>query len=145
MQPALRAITPDRRPCHADPVRVLVADDNADVRLLVRMTLALDGDDLQQLPDAVDGVAALAAWRQDRPDVLVLDQRMPGLTGLDVARIVLAEEPEAAIALFSASLDPGATRLAASLGVTCVAKGDVARLPGIVRDLAAVRRLRRTA
>lgn len=126
-------------------LRVLVADDEADLRLLVRMTLTLDSDDLLLLPDAIDGAAALAGWREHRPDVLVLDQRMPELTGLDVAAIVLAEAPDAAIVLFSASLDALTMQRAASLGVTCLDKYEVHRLATVVRDLATRRGLRPTS
>lgn len=137
---------PQQRPTASTaPVRVLVADDEVDIRTLVRLTLTLCGEDLLLLPDASDGAAALAGWREQRPDVLVLDQRMPGLTGLDVAAIVLAEDPDAAIVLFSASLEVATTRRAQSLGVPCLDKYDIHRLADMVRDLAANRRLRPTA
>lgn len=133
--PAQRRTAPTRT------ISVLVADDEADIRQLLQLTLGLDGDDLALLPPAVDGVAALAAWRKHRPDVLVLDQRMPGLTGLDVAAAVLQEDPAAAIVLFSASLEAVTIRWAETLGVTCLDKTHVDRLAGVVRELDARRRL----
>jgi CheY-like chemotaxis protein len=120
---------------------VLIADDEADIRQLVTLTLGLDGDDLAVLPPAPDGAVALASWREHRPDVLVLDQRMPELTGLDVASAVLREDPDAAIVLFSASLEAVTVRWAEALGVTCLNKTEVERLAGVVRELAARRRL----
>jgi CheY-like chemotaxis protein len=122
-------------------IRVLIADDDADIRSLLTMTFGLDGDDLVPLPPATDGAEALAGWRRHRPDVLVLDQRMPELTGLDVAAAVLAEDPAAAIVLFSASLDAVTVRWAETIGVTCLGKTELDRLPGVVRELDARRRL----
>jgi CheY-like chemotaxis protein len=130
-----------RRGAPTPTVRVLIADDEADIRQLVSLTLGLDGDDLALLPAVADGAAALAAWHELQPDVLVLDQRMPELTGLDVASAVLAEDPHAAIVLFSASLDSVTVRWADTLGVTCLDKTEVHRLAGVVRELHARRRL----
>jgi CheY-like chemotaxis protein len=130
-----------RRTVPIHSIRVLIADDEPDIRHLISLTLGLDGDDLVLLPAVDDGAAALAAWRGMRPDVLVLDQRMPELTGLDVACAVLAEDPEAAIVLFSASLDALTVRRAEALGVTCLDKTQVHRLAGVVRELDARRRL----
>lgn len=126
---------------HLRTIRILIADDEADIRHLVSLTLTLDGDDLELVPVAADGAAALAGWREHRPDVLVLDHRMPELTGLDVAGAVLAEDPSAAIVLFSASLDAVTIRWAETLGVTCLGKTELDRLAGVVRELCARRRL----
>ncbi len=70
-------------------IRVLVADDDADMRMLLRMTLSMD-DALLLTAEAVDGERAVALWRQHRPDVTVLDHRMPRLTGLQAAARTLA-------------------------------------------------------
>lgn len=65
------------RPTHAD-TRVLLADDDAVARLLTAAALAQRG---WQVIEADGGVAALAAFAQRRPDVVVLDALMPGLDG----------------------------------------------------------------
>lgn len=59
----------------------LVADDHADTRELIRFVLELEG---WRVLEAEDGIQALAAASTHHPDVLVLDQMMPGLTGCDV-------------------------------------------------------------
>lgn len=70
---------PDHRP------RVLIADDEAVIRALVQAALA--GADLE-LTVASDGLEALKAIRDHRPDIALLDVRMPGIDGLQVCRAV---------------------------------------------------------
>lgn len=68
-----------------------------------------------------------------RPDVVVLDLRLPGQSGLEVARSILAARPEQKIILFSACLEILDQREALRLGVTaCVSKGSIADLPAAV-------------
>ncbi|SDQ68818.1 response regulator transcription factor [Quadrisphaera sp. DSM 44207] len=71
---------------------VLVADDDADIRELVAFKLSQSGYEVVPVPD---GVAALDAVRDHRPDLVVLDLMMPGLSGLDVCA-ELRRAPETA-------------------------------------------------
>lgn len=118
-----------------DTVRVLIADDNFDMRLLVRATLGGDAR-VDVVAEAEDGLDALDAFRQSRPDVCVLDYRMPGLTGLEAAREILAEVPETQVLLFSAYLTPEITDAADELGVRCLRKDLFMELPAVVVELA---------
>lgn len=61
--------------------RVLVVDDEADIRRLVRFSLELDG---HQVTEAADGLEALRALGPEAPDVMVLDVTMPRLDGWEV-------------------------------------------------------------
>lgn len=70
-------------------VRVLVADDDEDIRDLVRFKLSQAGFDVLAVDD---GAAALAAIEESPPDVAVLDVMMPGLSGIDVLRRVRDDE-----------------------------------------------------
>lgn len=70
-------------------MRILVADDDPTVRLLLVTHLEADG---HEVSTAEEGTAALAAVRQDRPDALVLDVMMPGLTGWEVLQALRAED-----------------------------------------------------
>ncbi|WP_028049754.1 response regulator transcription factor [Cellulomonas sp. URHD0024] len=67
---------------------VLIADDDEDIRDLVAFKLEHLGVDVVT---AVDGTDALARVREHRPDLAVLDISMPGLSGIDVCRIIRAE------------------------------------------------------
>src|SRR5512139_1614316 len=62
---------------------LLVADDNEDMRLMLRDLFRASGHDVSV---ASDGVEALAAIRAREPDLVVLDNSMPNMTGLEVCR-----------------------------------------------------------
>jgi two-component system, NarL family, nitrate/nitrite response regulator NarL len=118
-----------------DTVRVMIADDNFDMRLLVRATLGGDAR-LDVVAEAEDGTTALDAFRSTRPDVCVLDYRMPGLTGLEVGTQILEEDPGAKVLLFSAYLTPEITDAADLLGMRCLRKDLFMDLPIAVVELA---------
>ena len=71
-------------------VRALIADDEANLAEHLRARLAALWPQLEILPLAANGLEALHAIGEDEPEVAFLDIRMPGLTGLDVARRVEA-------------------------------------------------------
>ncbi len=73
----------------ADAPRVVIVDDQALVRTGFRMILAADGIDV--VAEAADGDAAVAAVRRTRPDVVLMDIRMPGTDGLEATRRILAD------------------------------------------------------
>lgn len=79
-----------------EPIRVLIADDHALVRLALRTLLEAEGD-LEIVGEAADTDAAIAGTLEVRPDVLLLDLRMPGAGGVEVCRRVRAEAPEVAV------------------------------------------------
>lgn len=64
----------------------ILADDEPHMRAALRDHLAALWPDLQVIAEAEDGPAALRLIEQHRPDIAFLDIRMPGLTGLEVAR-----------------------------------------------------------
>ncbi len=71
--------------------RVLIVDDQALVRTGFTMILAAAG--IEVVGEAADGDAAVAAARRLRPDVVLMDIRMPGLDGLAATRKILADHP----------------------------------------------------
>lgn len=117
-------------------LRALIVDDDPQMRLLVR--LVLETDDVAVTAEASSGPAALSALAAERPDVVVLDNMMPGMSGLDVARQALAADPALPIVLFSAALDERVLAEAAALGIRrCLPKTEVDRLVHTLREAAA--------
>jgi DNA-binding response OmpR family regulator len=68
--------------------RILVADDDVDIRELVEFKLSTMGHDIVAVGD---GAAAIDACMAQKPDLAVLDVMMPGVSGLDAIRAIRAE------------------------------------------------------
>ncbi|WP_377273190.1 response regulator [Peterkaempfera sp. SMS 1(5)a] len=86
--------------------RVVIADDQALVRTGFRLILAADG--IEVVGEAADGEEAVTAVRRARPDVVLMDIRMPGTDGLEATRRILATaapEPPRIIILTTYDLD----------------------------------------
>jgi CheY-like chemotaxis protein len=110
---------------------VLIADDEPDMRVLVSHVLRAEAIDVIEATDADE---TLAQWRELRPDVILLDQRMPPTNGLEVAEAILAEEPGQVIFLFTAWVDADVRSKAEALGIAaCVSKDHVFEIAELAR------------
>src|ERR1700676_4685268 len=69
------------------PLRVLVADDHALVRAGVRSILAGEAD-MEGIEEAANGREAVAIAPRDKPDVVLMDVRMPLLDGIEATRLI---------------------------------------------------------
>jgi two-component system response regulator YesN len=126
----LRVVT---RPC-----RAFIVDDDEDLRFLIASTIEFANDGLEVAGVAASGDEALAALPQLRPDVIVLDFRMPDRDGLDIAAAILADDPKQNVVIFSAYIDADTEERAERIGVReCVSKDRLKALPEIIRHYCA--------
>lgn len=70
-------------------VRILVADDDRDIRDLVTFKLAQAGYEVKAVDDGSQAIAAIESWE---PDLAILDVMMPGMSGIDVLRRVRGDD-----------------------------------------------------
>lgn len=111
---------------------ILVADDQADLRRIVRILLTR-GTGWEVL-EAVDGDEAIAVAAANELAAVVLDHRMPGRSGVEVARVLRDDGFTGPIVIFSAYLEPDVLAEAERLDVRTVPKGEIAMLSDVLQD-----------
>ncbi|HTY06874.1 MAG TPA: response regulator transcription factor [Gemmatimonadales bacterium] len=82
------------------PIRVLLADDHVIVRSGVSQILN-EQPDIRVVAEAADGAAAVALYRRERPDVALVDLRMPALDGVQVVEQIRREFPDAVLVMLT--------------------------------------------
>jgi DNA-binding NarL/FixJ family response regulator len=82
-------------------MRILLCDDSAELRVLLRSAIEQDGDDVAIVGEVGDGDAALRLAAEHQPDVVVLDLEMPGPAPAALLRTLRRLAPRAAIVTFS--------------------------------------------
>ncbi|WP_454041885.1 response regulator [Cellulosimicrobium sp. Marseille-Q8652] len=85
-------------------VRVLLADDHAAIRAGLRLLLDA-ADDVEVVGEAADGTAAITNARALRPDVVLMDLRMPGVDGIEATRVITTEGLADVLVLTTFDLD----------------------------------------
>ncbi len=83
-----------------DPIRVLIAEDQSLVRRGLVAIVNMEECALV-IGEAADGAEAVDMWRRLKPDVVLMDLRMPETDGLDAIRLIRAEDPHAAIIILT--------------------------------------------
>src|ERR1700730_18578518 len=89
----LRACRSKRMP---EKIRVVIADDHPVVRTGLRMMLGME-EGIELVGEAADGVAAIHLVSELQPDVVLMDLRMPALSGLEAIERIRTEWPHIAI------------------------------------------------
>jgi two-component system nitrate/nitrite response regulator NarL len=98
----------------ADTLRVVLADDHHFFREGLRGMLAEDG--ITVVGEAADGDGAVALTRELSPDVVVIDLEMPGISGIDALRHILASSPETQVLVLTVSAEEADVLAALSAG-----------------------------
>lgn len=84
----------------ARKIRVLLVDDHMAIRMGL-MTAISDTADMEVVADVEDGSEAIEAYRQHRPDVVILDLRLHGMSGVETIRALRRESAAARILIYS--------------------------------------------
>lgn len=118
-------------------IRTMIVDDQEDVRALLRMMIELTDDGLEVGCEAGSGKEALDKIDRCDPVVVVLDEMMPGLNGIETAARMIARRPEQRVILCTAYLDDDITRRAEASGVRAfVHKDNIRTIPHVIRAVA---------
>ena len=117
-------------------IGALLVDDEPDVRLLLRMMIEEENDGLFVAGEAADGEEALAAMDRLNPSVIVIDERMPAMSGMEAAAIIMERRPGQPIVLCTAHLDDELRERANAVGIAeCVPKREMSTIPLLLKDL----------
>lgn len=97
---------------NANPVRVLVIDDEPPIRKLLRMGLASQGYDVLEAPNGKEGLEQLSR----NPDLVILDLGLPDIQGLELLRTIRARREDVPVVVLSSRGDEAGKVLALDLG-----------------------------
>ena len=108
----------------AQPIRVLLVEDNDVFRQALILLLELQ-DGIEVAGAVSEGNSAVAAYREHRPDVVVMDFRLPGMDGVETTLALVEEHPEVAVVCLTASASPRELdALLAAGAVDCLRKDE---------------------
>lgn len=82
-------------------IRVVIVDDHQIVRDGLRLILQIEGKDMEMVGDAADGATALRLIEEAKPDVVLMDLRMPGMDGLETIAQIRQCWPRIAIVILT--------------------------------------------
>lgn len=120
-------------------MRLLVCDDDAAIGKLLHSIYTAGGWDVDVV---TSGQGCIDVVATTPPDLIVLDHMMPGLTGIETARVLRGGGFDKPIVLFSAYLGPDLAQAARELDLMPVSKVDVQAVVRIVDTLGSHPRLR---
>ena len=104
------------------PIRVLLVEDNDVFRQALELLLGMQSG-LEVVGAVAEGTGVVAAAHELRPDVVVMDFRLPGMDGVEATTALKAELPEIEVVCLTASASPRELEALATAGArTCLRK-----------------------
>jgi DNA-binding NarL/FixJ family response regulator len=105
----------------SEPIRVVLVEDNKVFREALELLLGLR--EIQVVGSVPDGSDAAAVVAELRPDVVLMDYRLPGLDGVETTRVLKQEVPDVAVVALTASANPEEMKALEQAGaVACLTK-----------------------
>ncbi|HVS66987.1 MAG TPA: response regulator transcription factor [Mycobacteriales bacterium] len=121
---------------HARRIPTLIVDDQDDIRLLLRMMIDRADHGLQVVGEAASALEALDAIELLDPLVVIMDEMMPGMTGIDAMTELRGRRPKQIVILFSAYLDDEVIERARAGGANgWLPKDQIRALPDLIRTV----------
>ena len=119
----------------AIPIPTMIVDDQSDVRFLIRTIIEGADHGLFVTGEAASGHEALARIEQDDPVVVVLDEMMPAMSGLETLRHIRRTRPRQVVIMCSAFLDDDLAERAHAFGAEAwISKEEIHGLPEMIRQ-----------
>jgi two-component system response regulator DesR len=120
------------------PVRILLVEDNDVFRDALELLLGMR-DDVEVVASVGDGAAVVAAALEHRPDVVLMDYRLPGMNGIEATTEVVAAVPDIAVVALTASADAAEREALVEAGaVMCLTKDqELDEIVAAIRNAAA--------
>jgi CheY-like chemotaxis protein len=121
-------------------IPTLIVDDQADVRMLLRVLIDAANDGLFVIGEAASGAEALQSIDAQQPLVVILDEMMPNMTGTETATRVRESRPTQILILCTAYLDDAVIARARAVGMDAwLDKQEISQLPELIRATVAER------
>jgi DNA-binding NarL/FixJ family response regulator len=120
----------------ASRTRLLIADDHPLILAGVRRTLERN-EEIEIVGEATTAAQVLAMVERRRPDVVMLDPKMPGMTGAELVGTLRHGWPDVRVVVLSANCDPSTIDSALLAGASAYVVKNVrpAELPGVIRQV----------
>jgi DNA-binding NarL/FixJ family response regulator len=104
------------------PARIVLVEDNEVFRDALELLLGMR-DDVEVVASVGDGLAAVAAAKEHRPDVVLMDYRMPALDGIQATALIVEDVPGVSVVALTASADAAEREALVEAGaVACLMK-----------------------
>ena len=123
-----------------DPIRIVIVEDNKVFREALELLLGLRSD-LLVVATCADGEEAVATCREHKPQVALMDYRLPGLDGIGATRALKAACPDVAVVALTASANREEMQALRDAGaVACLTKDqELEEIVAAIHDAAASR------